>query len=223
MQVCRNRILALVLFCGTIFPLGCFGQSQRREFLNKEIFLQFGGSFYTGNTGFAAPILVGPPGGPLQIIPGTRRSVFSKSGRAFVGIRHWFREKQAVELSVSYSPNIVRFLTSNPPVLTGESVPVQLYATNVAFNYVHRLWSRSRFEPFLTAGAGFGIFNGLNETTTKFVINFGAGTDYRLSRRVLFRFEFRDFFSGQPTGDDLQAPSGATHNLVPSAGLVFRF
>ncbi len=218
-----RRALILALFWCTIFPLGCFGQNQGGDFLNREIFLQFGGSFYTGNTGFGAPILAGPPGGPFQVMPGTRRSIFSKSGRVFGGVRYWFKQKQALEFGLSYSPNILQFLTSNPPVLTGESVPVQLNATNVAFNYVHRLGSRGRLEPFVTAGAGFGIFNGLNETETKFVINFGAGTDLQLSHRMLLRFEFRDFFSGEPTGGDLQAPGGATHNLVPSAGLVFRF
>lgn len=223
------RILLFAAFLAAVCPSGGVAQDNDRAYLNKEIFVQFGGSFYTSNTGPGSTTLAGFPGGPFSVSQATRKSIFSKSGRGVLGARYWFRGNQALEFSFSYSPTKLAWVETFPDGLgSGESVVLQTFAENFAFSYVRRFGFRRRLQPFVAAGGGFGLFDQLTASgkptrEAKFVVNFGAGADVRLSRRFLARIEFRDFFSAQPTGGSLQAPGGATHNLVPSAGIVLRF
>ncbi len=217
------RYLMQIAATGVVFAAPAWSQVEPAPQPRREVFFEVGGSFYTGNTGRADPLFSVQPDGSIDLVEGTARSRFSKAGRGFAGFRYWVAEGHAVEASFSYSPNILRFTTSHPPVSTGESVPVQLRARNVAFNYVRAISGPGRLRLFFTAGAGIGVFDGLEQVEKKFVINFGIGADVPITQRVFLRTEFRDFFSAQPAGGGLQAPGGATHNLVPSAGLAFRF
>jgi hypothetical protein len=48
--------------------------------------------------------------------------------------------------------------------------------------------------------------------------NYGGGADVVLQRHLALRVELRDYLTGQPS-----IFTGTSHNVVPSAGLVFRF
>lgn len=230
-KTCTLLWASLLFAVSLAFPLSSiWAQSiSGNDSPKKEVFVLGGGSFFSGNTGPGTVVVIRDSDGSVQqITQGKRQSIFSKAGRVTVGGRWWFTPSQAVEVSWSYAPNSLRWVERFPGSSQAESVSLQLHVNNIAFNYVWRFRPGSRLQPFLTTGAGIGFFESLTSTggrewAAKFVLNFGAGADLSLTGRWALRFEIRDFFSGQPTGGFLQAPGGATHNLVPSAGFVFRF
>jgi hypothetical protein len=52
----------------------------------------------------------------------------------------------------------------------------------------------------------------------QFAWNYGGGADVVLQRHLALRLELRDYVTGQPS-----FITGTSHNIVPSAGVVFRF
>jgi hypothetical protein len=233
------------VLCGTVSVIlslsvfaapECRAQQHDEGFLRREVYLEVGGSFFTANQGPGQSVLSLPGVGMFRT---ERESVFSKTARVGGGFRHWFRANEALEASFSYAPNRLRWeesLPDNPaiPELFRSSpigfsfANLQTHTANFALNYVRMLPSRGKISPFLTFGAGVGLFRRLETTTrtaaeAKFVLNFGAGADLDLGHRWRLRFQVRDYMSGQPTGGFLEAPGGVTHNIVPSAALAFRF
>jgi hypothetical protein len=197
----------------------------QESFPRNEFFGKVGGSFYTGNRGLAMGHVF-PPGGGIQLVPMIVRAEFSKSFRLVGGYRYWFKEKEAVEFTFSFSANRIELHTPNLPANLSETWQTDM--RNIAVNYVRRLPRWKRLEPFATGGAGIGIFLKSSEgAEVKFVVNFGLGADIQLSPRWLFRMEVRDFLSAQPSeGSPAQfrrTPQGVTHGIVPTAGFVFRF
>jgi hypothetical protein len=83
-------------------------------------------------------------------------------------------------------------------------------------------------HPYFAAGTGFAHYNTNedvafgNSSSTKAAYSVGGGLDMKIFPYLSLRGEVRDFISGTP---DLAAitASGHTHNVVPQAGLVFRF
>jgi len=85
-------------------------------------------------------------------------------------------------------------------------------------------------QPFATIGLGTNRFSGFSSTSTlaseivsrdngyQFAWNYGGGADVVLQRHFALRLELRDYVTGQPS-----FITGTSHNVVPSAGLVFRF
>jgi opacity protein-like surface antigen len=81
-------------------------------------------------------------------------------------------------------------------------------------------------QPFATVGVGANHFSdpaaasGLGSAGNgwQFAWNYGGGADFVLQRHFALRLELRDYVSGQPS-----LIEGTRHNLVPSAGIVFRF
>jgi opacity protein-like surface antigen len=129
---------------------------------------------------------------------------FSNAGRVFTGVR--FRTgHDAVEASYSYGDN-----------QEGLWNRLDLFS----FNYVRYLRLKSKVQPFATIGLGTSRFSGPSNPATsfKFVWNYGGGADIALRWRLALRLELRDYVGGQP-----MYFTGTSHNIVPSAGLVFRF
>jgi len=79
---------------------------------------------------------------------------------------------------------------------------------------------RSKVQPFATIGLGADRFSGPYTSSSGFrlVWNYGGGTDIMLQRHLALRLELRDYVGGQPNSF-----SGTSHDIVPSAGVVFRF
>jgi len=114
--------------------------------------------------------------------------------------------REAIEVSYSYSPN---------------QIPQFYNHLNVfSFNYVHYFSMRSKVQPFATIGLGADRFSGpySGSNDLGFVWNYGGGTDIVLQRHLALRLELRDYVGGQPSGF-----VGTSHDIVPSAGTVFKF
>jgi opacity protein-like surface antigen len=145
------------------------------------------------------------------------------------GARFRFTPRNALEASYSFSPN--QFSVQQG---TGMAGPLYDRVDLVSFNYVHYLWAKTRIQPFTTAGLGLNRFSGPGlvvvsgllpgpypfntDNGYQFAWNFGGGTDIVLRRHFALRLELRDYVTGQPS-----FITGASHNIVPSAGIVFRF
>jgi hypothetical protein len=135
-------------------------------------------------------------------------ATFSNAGRLFTGVRLRIGHN-AFEGSYSYSPN--QALVYNR---------LNLFS----FNYVRYLWLRSRVHPFATIGLGANRFSSalpppyIPSTGFDFIWNYGGGADIALGRHLALRLELRDYVGGQPASF-----YGTSHNIVPSAGIVFRF
>jgi len=165
-----------------------------------DFFVEGGGSFIRNTTApVYCPAICTPAGcPPCPSLP------FSNAGRLFTGVRVRAGH-DAVEASYSYSPN-------------------QASGYNrlnlVSFNYVRYLWLRSKVQPFATIGLGANRFSGPLNTSSgfDFVWNYGGGADIVLRRHLALRLELRDYVGGEPNGF-----IGTSHNIVPSAGIVFRF
>jgi hypothetical protein len=175
-----------------------------------EVFAEGGGSFLSNGTlRVACPAICTPSGCP----PCSAGSLsFSNSARLFAGARFRFTRHDAIEASYSYSPN--------PFVLAQQSDRLDL----LSFNYVRYLRMRTRLQPFVTAGVGANHFSGLSTAAGfppgngyQFAWNYGGGADIVLQRCLALRLELRDYVGGQPS-----FITGTSHNIVPSAGVVFR-
>jgi opacity protein-like surface antigen len=85
-------------------------------------------------------------------------------------------------------------------------------------------------SPYVAGGVGFARFrvdatnSTPEQTRTNAVFDIGAGLDMKIAPFLSLRGEVRDFYSGLPTFDLVGSGlSGRQHNVVPQAGLVFRF
>ena len=174
-----------------------------------------------------------------QVIP--MSTTVSTAGRLFTGGRFRFTRHDALEASYSFSPNRFTYQAGNVLSVSGYS-RVDL----LSFNYVRYLWIGARLQPFATVGIGTNRFRGgpgpipisggMPVATTplpagdtlsfetprnngwQFAWNYGGGADIVLERHLALRLEVRNYVAGQPV-----PITGTSHNLTPSAGLVFRF
>jgi hypothetical protein len=160
-------------------------------------------------------------------------NTFSKTARAFAGGRYRFTRHDALEASYSYSPNHFLLQPAGLPTLSGYN-RVDL----ISFNYVRYLWAKTSVQPFVTGGVGVNRFSGPSNASAvvsgyfnadngwQFAWNYGGGADLVLQRHLALRLELRDYITGQPKPSSTSGITGLTgtsHNIVPSAGIVFRF
>ena len=193
-----------------------------------EVFAEGGGSFLNNGATqifVAVPVCLPPLICPPPPVEGSVTSSFSKTGRLFTGGRFRFTRHDAIEASYSYSPN--HFSLRQPTQSLGSAYNRVNF---VSFNYVRYLWLRTRVQPFATAGVGTNRFSGPVSASAvvsglvgadngwQFAWNYGAGADVVLQRHLALRLELRDYVTGQPS-----LIIGTSHNIVPSAGIVFRF
>jgi hypothetical protein len=191
------------------------------------LFAEGGGSFLNGGSGVklvACPALC-PIGGVCPPCPPSATSSFSKTGRLFAGARFHFTRHDAIEASYSFSPNHFSLQEEAGPLSSAYN-RVNL----VSFNFVRYLWVSTPVNPFVTAGLGTNRFSGPASASAvhlglvgadngwQFAWNYGAGSDIVLQRHLALRLELRDYVTGQPS-----FITGTSHNIVPSAGIVFRF
>lgn len=225
----RNfRIIpSLILLLVSTFPWALAQNAPPR----LDVFVEGGGSFLNGSSGtelFACPAGSSTPcAGSIGVT-----SAFSKAVRLFAGGRFRFTRHDAVEASYSFSPN--HFSVTQ----TGESA-VSGYTRMdlISCNYVRYLWTKTTVQPFVTGGVGGNGFGGLSSTSSSlpglfnasngwhFAWNFGGGADIVLQRHFAVRLELRDYQSGQPAPGAAITTGlgGISHNIVPSAGIAYRF
>ena len=220
----------LILFLFLAVPLACAQDPPPR----LELFLEGGGSFLNGGSGQER--VVCPPCPNCNVtcasssVPVT--SSFSKTARLFAGARLRFTRHDALEASYSYSPNHFSLQPAGQPAVSAYN-RVDL----ISFNYVRYLWAKTRVQPFVTGGVGANRFSGPSSASAvvsgyftadngwQFAWNYGGGADLVLQRHLALRLELRDYITGQPkpsSGSGLTGLTGTSHNIVPSAGIVFR-
>jgi hypothetical protein len=219
-------ILPIILVLLSVFPCA---RAQNRP-PRFEIFAEGGGSFLNGGSALipttACPTVCTPSGCP-PCPSGAVTSSFSKTGRLIAGARLRFTRHDALEASYAYSPNRVSVQAATGPV----GSPYNRVGL-ISFNYVHYLWVKTPIQPFATAGLGANRFSGPqvvlgapsgtwpfnSDNGYQFAWNYGGGADLVLRRHFALRVELRDYVTGQPS-----FITGTSHNIVPSAGIVFRF
>jgi opacity protein-like surface antigen len=157
-------------------------------------------------------------------------NTFSKTARAFAGGRYRFTRHDALEASYSYSPNHFSLQQAGLAALSGYN-RVDL----MSFNYVRYLWAKTSVQPFVTGGLGVNRFSGPSNASAvvsgyvnadngwQFAWIYGGGADLVLQRHLALRLEVRDYITGQPKFNLTSGTNGTSHNIVPSAGIVFRF
>ena len=195
-----------------------------------EAFAEGGVSFLSNGIGqlHVACVTCTGPVCPLVVTPCPTTvpvtSSFSKAGRLFAGGRIHFARHSALEASYSFSPNRLSILQRNQPLGLGYG-RVDL----ISFNYVHYPWVRTPVQPFATLGLGMNRFIGPSSATAvsygyisagngwQFAWNYGGGADVVLQQHLILRVELRDYVTGQPS-----FIAGTSHNVVPSAGIVFK-
>jgi opacity protein-like surface antigen len=173
--------------------------------LSADAFFEGGGSFIS-NTEYKY-LTCQQNGTTLGSHPCPPPERFTYAGRLFTGSRFHFGHN-GFEASYSYSNN-----------------PAGLYNRQglFSFNYVRYLPLKPKVQPFVTVGLGgsrFSLSSGVPSPSYpfKFVWNYGGGGDIALRWRLALRLELRDYVGGQPA-----TFTGLSHNIVPSAGIVFRF
>jgi hypothetical protein len=224
----------LILLLLLVLPWACAQDPPPR----LEVFLEGGGSFLNGSSGqLYIPGVTCPVCGlssPPEVVAVT--SSFSKTVRLFAGARLRFTRHDALEASYSYSPNLFSLQPAGVATFSGYN-RVDL----ISFNYVRYLWAKTRVQPFVTAGLGINRFSGPSDASavvsgyfradngSQFAWNYGGGADLVLRRHFALRLELGDYITGQPKPVPMSGNSGITgltgtsHNIVPSAGIVFRF
>ena len=229
-------IPSLILLLLLVFPWAC----AQGPAPSLEAFVEGGGSFLNGSSGQIqqqqiCPAPVCPVQGPclpcLPTLVGVINS-FSKTARLFAGARLRFTRHDALEASYSFSPNLFTLQPAGQLAL-----PSYNRVDVISFNYVRYLWAKTRVQPFVTAGVGGNRFSGPTRPPAvvagyvnadngwQFAWNYGGGADLILQRHLAMRLEVRDYVSAQPsvitgTGNNI---TGTSHNVVPGAGIVFRF
>lgn len=89
---------------------------------------------------------------------------------------------------------------------------------NVTANMLYHFTSNNRFVPYAAIGMGLGHANAdvttppaptnFDESSTKFVFNFGGGVKRRVSDRLAFRGDLRYIFGGDLVPDYWRATAG---------------
>jgi hypothetical protein len=209
---CNLPSVKPALLC--IFFLLCVirdGAAQERR-SKLEWFIEGGGSFLNLGKQPEEVSILGTSTSGFLASP----DHFSSSGLFFTGLRYHLTGKDALEAaySLSYGNHFaVQTTTVGMPV-----VPIRFERYTWSFNYVRYLSERGTSQPFVTAG--LGAIQSITAVTgwdrRNLSANFGLGIDFRINERLAFRLEVRDYVGFLP------APlRGASHDLAPSAGLVF--
>lgn len=203
---------------GLVVGLGA-GERAGTAFPRFEFFVEGGTSSLTGGNSNPQNFTFTMPNGEKRNLTLIQKSSYTTAGRLFFGARVRITEKNAMEISWSYSPN--RYALGGTVDLAGATVvPVQVtqWYNSFPVNYVRYLPSWERLHPFVTGGIGVVRFAGITQDIDRFSGNFGAGADVTMNRWSAARFEMRDFIVRQP-----EPIKGVSHNLAPTAGVVFYF
>jgi hypothetical protein len=196
-----------------MFALLAVAPASAQDRLSKvEWFVEGGGSFLNLGTQPNEVSILGTANSGYLVSPDR----FSSGGLFFTGLRYRLTRTDALE--VSYDASDTNYFQIRPTAASEPAATSRFDRYEWSFNYVRYLPARGAVQPFLTAGAG------ATETFTSATkwdafdpsISFGVGTDLRINERLAFRLEVRDHVGFLP------GPlRGASHDLSPTAGLVF--
>lgn len=142
----------------------------------------------------------------------------SNSGGVLASYRFFFNANNGVELNYGYSLNTQSY--------AGQGV--NSYSHEGSAAYVFRL-PRRHWSPFVLAGVGGLAFDPKNfagaSAQGRAAFVYGAGADFKLSRHVFVRAEYRGLVYNSPTFDlsGLNGLDRVTHRAEPSIGFGYSF
>lgn len=209
--------MRLALLCVLLFFSAVSNGAAQDRLSKLEWFIEGGGSFL--NLGKQPSEVITEYTDPQQVPTSgflVSPNRFTSSRLFFTGVRYHLTAKDALEVAYSSSEGNHFELQ---PTLSDNPVWRSTFERHTwSVNYVRYLSERGALQSFVTAGLGpsqsISYITGFDRTKQSF--NFGLGTDFRINERVAFRLEMRDYVGFLP------APlRGASHDLAPSAGLVF--
>ncbi len=142
------------------------------------------------------------------------------SGGVLASYRYFFDAHNGVEADYGYSLNTQSYGS------TSGLLGVKTYSHELSAAYVFRMPLR-RVTPFVLAGAGGLIFDPSNFASAssqgRAAFIYGGGADFKLSRGVFVRAEYRGLVYDSPAYD-LAGLAGAdriSHRAEPSVGFGF--
>lgn len=155
----------------------------------------------------------------------------TKSGGALLSFRFFPHQHNGVEVNYGYTKNSQLYSAlSGVPVTS-----VQASIHEMTGAYVFHV-NRGPVQPFALAGAGLLIFSPTDSATKtaypsirrqiKPAFLYGAGLDFRISKQVAVRAQYRGFVYQAPDfyGEALALHTGAAMRMAePSVGVVYRF
>lgn len=146
----------------------------------------------------------------------------TNSGGVLGSYRRFFDAHSGVEVNYGYALNTQNYVSSSGA--TG----VQSYSHEVSGAYVFRM-PLAHFTPFVLAGAGALVFDPKDfqgaDTQTRAAGVYGGGADFKISRHVFVRAEYRGFLYDSPTYNltNVAGADRVTHRAEPSIGFGYRF
>ena len=146
----------------------------------------------------------------------------TNSGGVLGSYRRFFDAHSGVEVNYGYALNTQNYLSS------GGATGVQSYSHEISGAYVFRM-PLAHFTPFVLAGAGALVFDPKDfqdaGTQTRAAGVYGGGADFKISRHVFVRAEYRGFIYDSPTYSltNVAGADRVTHRAEPSIGFGYRF
>jgi outer membrane immunogenic protein len=196
----RTKSLAAVLFVGALATAPVFSQEDGRS----EVAVQAFGSFVKSTTN-----------------NGVQQSA-TNSGGVLASYRYFFTNTSGVEVNYGYSRNTQSYGLTDGPL----GVKSDQHEFTAAYVYRHPL---RRFTPFVEAGVGALLFDPTDtpsaSTQSRAAFVYGGGADFKLTKRVFVRAEYRGLIYNSPTFDLASAVGNdrVTHRAEPSIGFGYRF
>ena len=150
----------------------------------------------------------------------------TKTGGVLAGYRYNINHWLAAEANYGYARNTQIYSGSVP-------ARVQANVHQITGAAVVKLPSFAKLHPFVLAGGGGLVFDPTGNPggtfagatrETKGAFLYGGGADYRLTRHLALRAEYRGFVYKAPSFNVASLDTdNVTHVAQPSAGIVFRF
>jgi len=146
----------------------------------------------------------------------------TESGGVLGSYRRFFDAHSGIEVNYGYALNTQNYLSSNG------AVGVKSYSHEVSGAYVFRM-PLAHFTPFALAGAAALVFDPDSfqgaDTQTRAAGVYGGGVDFKISRRVFMRAEYRGFIYDSPTYNlpNIAGADRVTHRAEPSIGFGYSF
>lgn len=146
----------------------------------------------------------------------------TNSGGVLASYRFFLTDNHGIEVNYGYSLN-----TQSYGLPTGlEGVKANQHEVTAAYVYRHR-WHG--FTPFAEAGVGALVFDPTGtptaSTETRAAFLYGAGADFKLTKRAFLRAEYRGLVYNSPTFGfgPVLGFDRTTHRAEPSIGFGYRF
>ena len=146
----------------------------------------------------------------------------TNSGGVLASYRYFFTNHHGVEVNYGYALNTQAYALTSGPL----GVKSRTHEASAA--YVLR-FPMKRWSPFVLAGVGGLVFDpqdapGAN-TQARAGFVYGGGADFKITRHVFMRAEYRGIVYNSPTYElaGFNGLDRVTHRAEPSVGFGYRF